>query len=109
MSTNHESETLDPDGPKLKAGGESGTLDHDGPKLKADGGTGTLDHGGPKLEADGESGTSDHGGLKLNAWEDVEMGNKEKPFGAGIEERLQIRSSCRKQAAVVFVMKRGKE
>jgi hypothetical protein len=54
------------------------------------------------LEADGESGTSDHGGLKLNAWEDVEMGNKEKPFGAGIEERLQIRSSCRKQAAVFF-------
>ena len=42
-------------------------------------------------------------------WEDVEMGNKEKPFGAGIEERLQIRSSGRKQAAVFFLMKRGKE
>ena len=32
MSRNHEAETLDHDGPKLKAGRESGTLDHDGPK-----------------------------------------------------------------------------
>ena len=109
MSRKHKVETLDHDGPKLKADGESGTSDHGGPKLKADGGSETLDHDGLKLEAGGESGTSDHGGLKLNAWEDVEMGNKEKPFGAGIEERLQIRSSCRKQAAVFFLMKRGKE
>ena len=93
MSTNHESETLDPDGPKLKAGGESGTLDHDGPKLKAGRESGTLDHGGPKLKT----------------WEEADMENEEKPFGAGIEERLQIRSSCRKQAAVFFLMKRGKE
>lgn len=34
MLRNHEAETLDHDGPKLKADRESGTLDHRGPKLK---------------------------------------------------------------------------
>lgn len=60
------------------------TLDHGGPKVKTDGKTETSDHGGLKLGADEESGTSDHDGPKLKALEEAEMENKEKLYGAEI-------------------------
>lgn len=77
MSRNHEAETLDHCGPKLKAGRESGTLDHGGPKLKT--------------------------------WEDADMENKEKPFGAGIEDRVTEKEQLPETGSCIFLIKREKE
>ena len=77
MSRNHEAETLDHDGPKLKAGRESGTLDHGGPKLKT--------------------------------WEEADMENKEKPFGAGIEDRVTAKEQLPETGSCIFFEKREKE
>ena len=86
MSRNHEAETLD----------------HDGPKLIADGKSETSDHGGPKLIAYRESGTLDHDGPKLKTWEEADMENKEKPLGAGIEERVTDKEQLPETGRCIF-------
>ena len=124
MSRNHKAETLDHDGPKLIADGESGTLDHDGPKMEADREAETSDHNGPKMEADGksetpdhggpkliadrESGTLDHDGPKLKTWEEADMENKEKPLGAGIEERVTDKEQLPETGSCIFFDEKGK-
>ncbi len=102
MLRNHEAETLDHDGPKLNADRETETLDHDGPKSEADRESETSDHGGPKLEADGETGTSDHNGPKLKAWKKQAWIIRKSRLAQELKTELQIRSSCRKQAAAFF-------
>ena len=88
MSRNHDSETE--------------TLDHGGPKLEVDGKAGTLDHGGPKLEVDGETETLDHDGPKLEAWGEAEMENKEKPFGAEINDKSTDKEQLPETGSCIF-------
>lgn len=63
---------------------------------------------GPKLKAGRESGTLDHGGPKLKTWEDADMENKEKPFGAGIEDRVTEKEQLPETGSCIFFDKKGK-